>query len=1685
MLLALLLYVVSASIADASAPIGDPIAYNAANNIFGRHLDDISNNSAIQLYDIYKGIYGQVKPNRTMRILELVDVLMPAFADTLKDSDYNFIEDEQNNPFNFKMSNFTIDIDSLELAVGTAPVSDVQLVPGYLSVSDVTTEVRIYVERDEVTGANRFGLNGFGLAATWWIGGTGLDFKLTKVGGTFYFYGAPRTGTVPIGSFFSTLGEAILPDGPVKSTLEKSGLDEFSLENTRFRARYSKLEGFALALSGRPTIADWSAFDMTVLFHRYRSVPWREGLAMNVVTMATILDSFRLSTVVKTLVGLDVSEIPVLGSLVVPRLGVVVSTDDVAPNLLPEVVDDPLLWDAQPFSKGVTLVTRFALKSDLDPIRFLIRVGPNDLSFNIVDYAATLTVRNLVEAMLPDFDLDSLLLPPGVSNVFDLAINEFGYDHRLKVLTTRLTLDKSVVVVPNLVTIDKPYLRINVTLSKPRRKAVESGGQWLLGSSKVPVSVDPVDPIAPLPSNGEADGPPRPVKGFMIKAEDSAWNVGEVMRQFGASFLPDEFDSILASFADFRILEPKAQIPVGLLGGQFLMFLAGRPEIAGWNDMTLNALIAKKGGKTSMAVGFEFANVDFSWLVKKLTGFDVDFLKMLARSLRCGFVLAKESAPDVALIGDLLQNVPIQRGISIVALFSFPGDCDGDAFCEYAKRALGANAHLRLSATVTSLREFRLYAVAGNINLGPKLTLTDAGLEFVVGPEPTFGITATLKLVDPPLSFRGAIRVGPVQGLELAMTMIGIWKRPFSISFLAFGNAHLSVALRPGVGVTALQIGGELHIGNIGNGKEIIAVVHVGVDAVSPRRNYFCGKINKATIPALMNAFDFDVKIPKVLSQIGFPDGLETSFAFDTIELPTGLVIPAGFKLNGTLVILGYKLKCDIALTPPSAMRVRVEMDPLNLARGQIRLQRSRSDSKRGPILDASVTLLPAPKVLVRAAGYVKLFGLLNRGASLEIDDKSFTIEVVGRLFLFYFKVRVSASYGSLKSAAFRVYAEMSSGGMSTIAKRVRDIIDKGAKDATKKIGDAQAKVESANKAYDDAIRSMEKSRKDVDGLQVKYDEAIRGMERKKGDVDGIQKKYDAAIRDLESKKRALKGAQKKYADAIKSLESKKKDVNSLQKKYDAAIRNLEGKKRSVDSAQKKYDAAIRVLESKKKSVDSAQRKYDDAVNNLRRKQKDVDKLCSIKRCGTTKSMHRNPFDSIHCFFLVPYPCGVKMCGGWVRYPCGVKMCSKKVTDPVCITFNAGCKGLRATAYAALELAKQVVDKNRWPLNVAKGALTAAQKIVDKNRWPLDVAKGALTAAQKIVDNNRWPLDVAKRALSVAQKIVNNNRWPLDVAKGALTLAQKVVNKNRWPLDVAKGALTVAQQVVDKNRWPLDAAKGALKTAQVVVDKNRWPLDAAKGVLEGVKYTVKAGAAAAKFIVSAGLGGLIDIKKLTFDVKIGLVSSGHVAGSATVSFLKKRPKKFSFNIRMNSIESMAKDFAEMAFKGITGRRRRRDTSGFSERHYFPERFVHRPGLFERYPDRMIVDDELPVLPSISRGSDEDYVDLKSRLIDERPGESWLSNIYTIMHFFADTVEAKCEHYRSLVGVLRVLLETFGAVSSGVQQTVKDYLTTKVDLAEAIVEDDNGTNGTLVDVDDICTKAATSFLSRNEGTQTIL
>ena len=109
-----------------------------------------------------------------------------------------------------------------------------------------------------------------------------------------------------------------------------------------------------------------------------------------------------------------------------------------------------------------------------------------------------------------------------------------------------------------------------------------------------------------------------------------------------------------------------------------------------------------------------------------------------------------------------------------------------------------------------------------------------------------------------------------------------------------------------------------------------------------------------------------------------------------------------------------------------------------------------------------------------------------------------------------------------------------------------------------------------------------------------------------------------------------------------------------------------------------------------------------------------------------------------------------------------------------------------------------------------------------------------------------------------------------------------------------------------------------------------YSLNAAKGVLEGVKRVHEVGVDVRKAVARYSLGGLFEVRHLSFDTKIGAANSGTFSGRASLKILG-RTRTLSLTIRLKSLPSMIPDLVNHVrgfMRSVYGRRRKRSVSSY-------------------------------------------------------------------------------------------------------------------------------------------------------------
>ena len=330
---------------------------------------------------------------------------------------------------------------------------------------------------------------------------------------------------------------------------------------------YNKADCYAVGLVGKPTISGWGGFEMSVMYHKFA----HDG--RGVVTLAVVVESFKLSDLLNKVSGVDISLVPLLGTVTIPKISVFTSTEALQRNLLPDLTTLDLL----PVSKGVTLVAEIELKSG-EPTQFHIHLTADGATFQPVDNTAKLKLSTIAEALLAGVAIDSLPLPPGFSSPLDLEITDINYDHSTKQITATVSVGGTVELIPNVLRVENPSLQVEAT--QGGETVLKGSGSWSIGSTDFPLSVTPVS------DNGKTC--------FVITGEGDELRVGEMITKFAAAFVPGHLDKL--GITGFLIRNPKVEIPIGAGASGFDIYLSGEPVIGSFSGVTINTLVSRSDG---------------------------------------------------------------------------------------------------------------------------------------------------------------------------------------------------------------------------------------------------------------------------------------------------------------------------------------------------------------------------------------------------------------------------------------------------------------------------------------------------------------------------------------------------------------------------------------------------------------------------------------------------------------------------------------------------------------------------------------------------------------------------------------------------------------------------------------------------------------------------------------------------------------------------------------------------------------------------------------------------------------------------------------------------------------------------------------------------------------------------------
>ena len=938
--------------------------------------------------------------------------------------------------FDLDLTNAKYDCSKNTFAISAILKSTTTIIPNFMVVS----QVAIAVEADLTDIAKTLSTT---LQGVWAVGKLKIDVTLTysRSSGATSVTATPASGT-KIKSFIKNVLGISLPVSPTVNLAFIFRGDIFRDGFTTLSVTYDKGD------------------------NNYYGIYQKRGdSAKSAKGIATDIQHIQLSKAIKNVINIDISGAPYFGSLSVSNLDLTYATELIT-NLNQGALGESSLLQKLGYQieEGLTAYVNVPFHSDA----LILTYRSKTLSLTTPE--RNLRLDNLLSYLISgDSDWKSKL-PSQLSGIFSINIESITV--MADKLAVNLAYPGELVFAEGILSISDVKVETVVAKSSPKATANVFGV----------IKIGGINFNTQLVQNDEGK--------YVLTASAGTLKISSYIDSLQAAVLPDSISKFLSKipFLNFDLQNPKMSYTYGVTPLE--VQLGGTPVIQGFTVANLECLVVKStgvGSKTNVILGFQLGKLDLASLLEKVTTFDFGGVFPLLKQTVDAIVTISPitSTTTHFTIGEL-ASMPVTAGVSVTASMVFPKDCSSkDYFCIYAGRLIGSDVALNIKATFSSSGSFPLFASIGNLKID-KLTLQRAGLEIIGGKSSQIGLVGQVQLEKPPLLFTAGISAG-TNGLTLRLSVAGCWIKAFDVEWLTLCKFIGSISFAPPTGITGLSLGAEIHLGYPDSGHQLKAQGYMGVSIINPLENYYYVSFTKLTMGPLLQAFNIRFTLPKPLADSGFPQGFSSSFSVSGQEIQDlGVIIPAGYRINGTINILGLQATADIVIDLPNKIDISVALPPINVG-NLLTMYASKTDKNNGPFLKAEVQLLPNQNVDIEAQGYLNVLGI-SLEAMLKITNTEYEYSVRGKVFsLFQARMTVKASYGSIKSASFQVKGEFELDLFKTIEQVCQQLFKSQGNEAKTAFNEAKSEVDKyvrlqkqARQTFDKAKNALNNAKKGI-----------------------------------------------------------------------------------------------------------------------------------------------------------------------------------------------------------------------------------------------------------------------------------------------------------------------------------------------------------------------------------------------------------------------------------------------------------------------------------------------------------------------------------------------------------------------------------------------------------------------------
>ena len=202
-------------------------------------------------------------------------------------------------------------------------------------------------------------------------------------------------------------------------------------------------------------------------------------------TLIADIHNFNLASFVNTVLSIDISSVPLFGTLTIPHLGFSAATGEITSSLLPQlyVTGSPLEEFGINIPSGVT--AHFTV--DVAGVSVSAAFSLSKLSFK-VPKTRSLSVKMLLDQIPNLNSLNSL--PSVVSEILKSQIFGFSFDPQSKKLTLGLTLSE-LIFIPNVLKLaDVDFMLVAMVESNPSIQSLNFSGTWKVGTVSLTTRIE-------------------------------------------------------------------------------------------------------------------------------------------------------------------------------------------------------------------------------------------------------------------------------------------------------------------------------------------------------------------------------------------------------------------------------------------------------------------------------------------------------------------------------------------------------------------------------------------------------------------------------------------------------------------------------------------------------------------------------------------------------------------------------------------------------------------------------------------------------------------------------------------------------------------------------------------------------------------------------------------------------------------------------------------------------------------------------------------------------------------------------------------------------------------------------------------------------------------------------------------